>query len=339
MKYPHTGLYHYCYHLGLALQKNYDPEKLEFYYYIKKNTFGIFGEKANYIAQHSLQKFILPSTKQFDIWHTNYQGTQYFPKKRQLKIVLTIHDLNFLHENKKTEEKKKEEIEKIQKKIERADHIVAISEFVLNDIKNHFRLNGQPTSVIYNGCNININDEISMPSDLPKGKYLYTIGTITDKKNFHVLPSLLVDNDLFLVISGIILNKEYYEKIIKEAKYHKVEKRVIFTGAVNESEKKWYMQNCEAFVFPSIAEGFGLPVIEAMFFGKPVILSTHTSLPEIGGNDAYYFNSFDPEVMRSSLYECISSFDNNRAGRLRERAISFKWENAASSYLNIYENL
>ncbi|MFN5333776.1 MAG: glycosyltransferase family 4 protein [Bacteroidota bacterium] len=339
MKYPHTGLYHFCYQLGMALQKKNNPEAFDLSYYIRKKDFGIFGNKANYISQYSFHKFLPLFTKSFDIWHAAHQGTQYMPHRKGIKILLTIHDLNFLHEDRKTDDKKKKEIKKLQNKIDRADHIVAISNFVLNDIKNNFLLKDTPTTVVYNGCNIAEPIHALRPANAPNEKFIYTIGTITDKKNFHVLPSLLVGNNFHLIISGITHNKNYYNKIIEEAKYHGVERRLSFTHAVTESEKRWYLQNCEVFVFPSIAEGFGLPVLEAMYFGKPIILSTHTSLPEIGGEDAFYFNSFDPEEMRKVLNQCLAEFDDNRSQRLKERCQKFDWNQSASKYFTIYQNI
>ena len=335
MKYPHTGLYHFCLQLGRAIQ-NKLGEKDEMTFYVRESEHGAFGENAQYMSQHSLHKFWMPSLKGFNIWHSTYQGTQYMPFRSNVKVVLTIHDLNFIHEG-KSPDKIKKALHKLQKKINRADHIVAISEFTLNDIKQHLQLNGKATSVIYNGCNFNSIAELKTPEQHLSKKFLYTIGTITDKKNFHVLPALLVNNDYELIISGIVQSEAYHEKIILEAEKHGVKERVVFTGAVSENDKQWYMKNCEAFLFPSLAEGFGLPVIEAMHFGKPVILSSLTALPEIGGDAAYYFDSFEPEAMRKCLSESLAHFSSfGNLDKIKERAAFFNWDNAAEQYIDLY---
>lgn len=337
MKYPHTGLYHYCLQLSLALQKMVDPAKEELSFYVRPSEHNIFGAGANYIAQHSLQKFILPSLRGYDVWHATYQGTNYFPAHRKIRIVLTIHDLNFLHEG-KAPDKQRSELKKLQKKIDRADHIVAISAFTLSDIQANLQLGNTPVSIIYNGCNVsNITGPVK-PANAGKRKFLYTIGTITGKKNFHVLPALLKDNTYDLVISGITQQEEYKEKILAEASRHGVSDRVIFTGPVSENDKQWYMQHCEAFVFPSLAEGFGLPVIEAMHFGKPVFLSTLTSLPEIGGDVAFYFHDFEPANMREVLATGLDQYHRDEAWqkRIMERAAIFTWEKSAAQYLDVY---
>ena len=114
--------------------------------------------------------------------------------------------------------------------------------------------------------------------------------------------ALLKDNDYELIIAGNISN--YFERILEEARKWNVEDRVNIIGPISEGLKHWYLKNCLAFAFPSIAEGFGLPVVEAMYYGKPIFLSSYTSLPEVGGDLATYFNKeFDPEGMRLEFIE------------------------------------
>lgn len=340
MKYPHTGLYHYCLQLGHALQQSINATKESLSFYVRSSEHNIFGAEANYIPQHSLQKFILPPLRGYDIWHATYQGTNYYPFHRKIKIVLTIHDLNFMHEG-KAASKQTRELKKLQKKIKRADHIVAISQFTLNDVQKFLSIGNTPATVIYNGCNFNDLADSIKPQNLPDKKFLYTIGTITDKKNFHVLPCLLVNNEFTLIISGITQNEEYKNKILLEAAKYSVTDRVIFTGTIPENDKQWYIKNCEAFVFPSLAEGFGLPVIEAMHFGKPVILSKLTSLPEIGGDAGYYFDNFDPAHMQAVLIKSLDHYHKNPEAKnnIIRRSEFFDWKKTAEQYLNVYRSL
>jgi len=344
MKYPNTGLYHYCLQLGRALTRLMDREKEELYFYLDKKVNGFFGvNDVSYIDQKSIHKFFIPKIKKANIWHCTYQGSNYFPIRKNLKTVLTIHDLNFLHDTAKSDKKKAKYLKKVEIKIKEASHIVCISKFVLEELKQHINLKNKPVSVIYNGCNINENDAfgITKPMMGPSQKFLFTIGTIVDKKNFHVLPTLLVNNNYTLVISGIVQNEEYKQVIINEAQKHNVADRVVFTGGITENDKNWYYKNCEAFVFPSVAEGFGLPVVEAMHYGKPIFLSTKTSLPEIGGENAYYFKSFDSESMRQTLAAGLINYhsDSSIKIKIKERASLFNWEKAAKEYLEIYRSL
>jgi glycosyltransferase involved in cell wall biosynthesis len=101
------------------------------------------------------------------------------------------------------------------------------------------------------------------------------------------------------------------------------------------------MKNCTAFIFPSLAEGFGLPVIEAMHFGRLVISSNLTALPEIGGDAAYYFKNFEPEHMQKVLKESLADYHSNpkMENKIKERAAFFNWKRAASEYMAVYKSL
>ena len=87
----------------------------------------------------------------------------------------------------------------------------------------------------------------------------------------------------------------------------------------------------------SIGEGFGLPVLEAMYFGKPVFLSRSTSLPEVGGDVAYYFGDFEPASMKEAFESGMHHYQCKHPNeKIIERAKSFSWKNAAEGYLNVY---
>ncbi len=341
MKYPNSGLYHYCLNLATTLQQNINEVNEKLYLYVREKTRPDFKGEFSFLDQHSLHKLYLPKKGQFDIWHCTYQGSNYFPFTKKMPVVLTIHDLNFLYDKSKNEQKKNKAIKLLATKIASADYLIAISAYVLNDIQQHFDLTNKRFSVIYNGCNKGVYDATAMPENKKiNAPFLFTIGTVVDKKNFHVLPCLLKNNNRLLVIAGELQSESYKAKIIAEAIKHKVQDRVIFTGPISEEEKSWYMNNCECFVFPSLAEGFGLPVIEAMYFGKPVILSKLTSLPEIGGDAAYYFNDFEPANMLEVLEESLSHYQtHNPVENIKARAAIFDWNKAAIEHLEVYRSL
>ncbi len=339
MKYQHTGLYHYCLQLGRALKAITEKEE-DLFFYVRKETPEIFGRDANYLQQNQLDKFYMP-LRGVDVWHCTYQATNYFPMRKGTKVVFTIHDLNIIHEGRFSAETIKKKLAQIQQKINRADHVIAISEFTLSDVKKHLQIGNKPTSVIYNGCNFEQIENPATPAIPAHAPFLFTIGTINAKKNFHVLPCLLEGNNKQLIIAGITDDEHYKIKIAEEAAKYGVQDRVIFAGAISENDKQWYMKNCEAFVFPSLAEGFGLPVIEAMYFGKPAVLAALTALPEIGGTAAYYFDSFEPAVMQQNYRAALMHFAAHpeKENEIRARAKMFTWENAAREHLNVYKSL
>lgn len=332
MKYPNTGLFFFCDMLSKAIaDKCNNPKELGFY--VPQKYIGRWGKDYYYKKKIFLDKICLYNPHK--LWHTTFQLAHYIPFNS--KILLTVHDLNFLYE--KSAQKQKKYLAKIQKLVDRADRIVTISEFTKNDLLNHVDIKGKKIDVIYNGCNI-YEGPIEEPELKPSSEFIFSVATILPKKNFHVLPCLLENNDLELILAG---NRSEYEKtIIEEAIKYGVEKRVHIVGPVSESIKHWYMKNCKAFVFPSIAEGFGLPVIEAMSYGKPVFLSRHTCLPEIGGNYAYYFNKdFNRSDMQIKFKQDLNNFYNGEKNpeEIKNYAKSFSWERAAEQYWEIYKEM
>lgn len=340
MKYPFTGLYEYCAQLSKNLVNNQENKNMRLAFYVPKKEVLFLGKEQNYFTQKSWHKFINPVFSKCDLWHGTYQGSMYYPKRKAVKKILTIHDLNFLIEKDKSTTKQSQYLKKLQSKIDRSDQLTVISKFTHDTLKENLNLSSIPVEVIYNGCDVDLADTPpSKPSFLDKeDKFLFSIGTIASKKNFHVLPRLLINNTFKLVIAGISQQEEYLNKIIAEAKKYNVLDRLILPGAVTKAEKWWLMKNTTAFLFPSLAEGFGIPVVEAMNFGIPVILSKFTCLPEIGGSAAYYFNSFDVEDMQTVLHDAIADFEINedKKNKIKQRAAFFNWNDSAKSYLKLY---
>lgn len=289
------------------------------------------------IISHSFwHRIFLRLPKETKIWHVPFQFGKYFPMTNQ-KVVLTIHDLNFLYE--KDGRKRRLGLAFLQRNINRADYLVAISEFTKGDILKHLDIGKKPLDVIYNGTYPILPENIDDSLNLTNREFLFTVSTVLPKKNFHVLPCLLVGNDYELIIAGNL--SPYADVIMDEAVKYGVASRVRVIGPIEESAKNWYLKHCKAFVFPSIAEGFGIPVIEAMNFGKPVFLSKHTCLPEIGGEHCYYFNyKFDRELMQKEFREGLEHYARvDRRDQIIARSREFSWDTAASKYMDIYEKL
>lgn len=338
MKYPFTGLFEYCHQLGLALLATKVKQDEVCFYTQKKNEIH-FPQKSKFLQQKSIHKFLFPRLKKaVDIWHTTYQTSWYMPpKNRNVKIVLTIHDLNFLYER-KPEAKKIKYLKKHQQNIDKADHIVAISEFTKNDIIKHLKVT-KPITVIYNGCNVATFPNHNNPIYQPNTQFLFALGTVIPKKNFHVLPCLLKNNNFELIIAGKN-DADYKAKILAEATKYNVADRVHILEAISNEDKYWYYTNCKAFLFPSLAEGFGIPVIEAMNFGKPVFLSTATSLPEIGGQFAYYFNNFEHHNMQKVFKEGLQHYDLTKPNAdIILHAQKFNWQTCALAYWQVYKSI
>jgi glycosyltransferase involved in cell wall biosynthesis len=330
----YNGLYHFCYQLGRQLAVEACPD-MHLHFYVPKAQRDVFGNHVDYVNQYSLHKYYHPGTNRFDVWHIATTLSWYRPFGSKTKNIYTIHDLNFLNEEEYSPQRRKRYLSLIQQRIDRADYLTFISEFALKQTRENLEIKNIPHSIIYNGCNIpgKISDQ---PGYTPGKPFLFSIGQFHSRKNFHVLPALLPGNDYELIIAGLN-DFPYTQKVMEEAKQLKVSDRIKLVGAVPDEEKFWYYKNCEAFVFPSIGEGFGLPVLEAMYFGKPVFLSRSTSLPEIGGDAAYYFDDFDQQHMRSVFEKGMQHYRQQHPQQaIIKRAKKFSWKNAADEYINVY---
>lgn len=333
MKHPRTGIYEYCAQLGRALLRRLQAdESLSFYLPPDLNV--DWGGAWRCVPQRQWHRFHVPRQPGASIWHATYQETRYMPRW-PVPRILTVHDLNFLYEP-RSQRSLQRHRKRVLGNVHRADYIIAISKFVAADIERNLGVSGTPVEVIYNGCDVEYDDAFDEPRYRPGRPFCFTVGPTIPKKNFHVLPCILRGNDLELVIAGS-MKDAYTERIREEAQRHNVTDRVKIIGSVSHQEKFWYFRHCDAFLFPSIAEGFGLPVIEAMHFGKPVFLSDRTSLPEVGGRFANYFRSFDPDAMSAVFDQAMAAErDPGEVAAMVEHAASFNWHAAAGKYLELY---
>lgn len=333
LKYPNTGMFNFCINLYQNLSKN---NLFNFYFYTH-NTEHLNNNFKNILIKF-WHIFLLNPNKKYALWHTTNQLSRRVPLK-PIKLVYTIHDLNFLYTN-KPEWKKRRELKKIQINIDRADYLTFISNFSKKDAEKHLNLENKQQKVIYNGVNVDIFSNFDNPRIIPNGKFIFSLGVIAEKKNFHVIIPLLIDNQYDLVISGNFSDAKYKNLILREAEKYDVIDRVFLTNAITDQEKYWYLDNCEAFVFPSLSEGFGIPPIEAMRFGKPIFLSKLTSLPEIGGPVAYYFDDFEPKNMQEIFKNGMQDYiKNNRKNDIIKWSNQFTWQNAIEGYIMVYREV
>jgi glycosyltransferase involved in cell wall biosynthesis len=332
---PNSGYYSFGKGLGDALiQENEGKAALT--YYLFKDTVYQFEGKANLLYLSKWHQLYFPQRKKFDLVHFTDQRCRLKPGMVTAKKVLTIHDINKVHLNKSKPWRIKAHVNKINRYIAQCDRVVTISQFVANDILKYCPAAKGKISVIYNGADKLVVPENHTPTYIPQRPFLFTIGLLSPQKGFHLLPALLKGNDYELIISGP--DTPHKEVILQEAQKYNCLNRVKVTGTISDDDKAWYYKNCSAFIFPSKTEGFGLPVIEAMYFGKPVFLSKYTSLPEVGGSVAYYFDNFEPAHMQQVLVSGMHDFETqNRTTAIIAHAGRFSWANTARQYLQLYE--
>lgn len=336
-----TGIGQFCYQLGreLTLKESgwFHPIFL-----VPKNQCEIFGPSSHTQIISWKWKSCPPLRPHFDLWHLTHESSHYLPIDKKSPLVLTIHDLHFLKEMDLNEGERR--LKEVQKRVDRASAIIVISEHTEREVQVLLNLKGKPLYRIYNGLSPldSGSGHLLRPDFVPEGPFLFSLGVIQPRKNFHVLIDFLAELPTFNLIIAGDMKSPYAQEIKKRAIEAKVEKRLILPGEVFGATKTWLYKNCTAFVFPSKLEGFGLPIIEAMSFGKPVFISNLTSLPEIGGQEAYYWNDFNPKKMKHVFHQGLEDFGLGGAEkikRVKNWAHSFSWEKAAEQYKKIYLNL
>jgi glycosyltransferase involved in cell wall biosynthesis len=224
----------------------------------------------------------------------------------------------------------------------KAAHIITISDFVKGDILKHFKINADKITVTHNAAD-QITDTASPLASLIGKKFIMYVGRPQPHKNLERLIdaySLLLDNhpDLYLVLAG---KKDVLMEALEQYAHSKGLSNVLVTGFVTDGELRWLYQNTVCYVFPSLSEGFGLPGLEAMMHGAAVASSNATSLPEINGDAADYFDPFDTEAMASVINDVISN--KTHADLLRKKGLvqvkKFGWKHMAKQTISVYDDI
>lgn len=344
IKNQYFGFGQFNYHLIKGLhQAKVNDFKITLHAKDLKSLQTEFGPYFNYKKYFSFRRHpLFQIRKKYDLWHCLNQNIKIEPRF-DIPYLLTVHDVNFIEEE--SGELALKRRLNFQNKLNRSHAITYISNYAKTSTHQHFKVPDVPEYVIYNGNPIkdNVLPDTYKPKLVSNLPYFYSIGEFTKRKNFHTLVEMLKFLPGFnLVLSGN--NNTDYAKnnLTKILKKLSLEKRVLITGKVEDIDKQYYLKHCTAFVFPSLREGFGIPPIEAMSFGKPIFLSNNTSLPEIGGEHAFYWDNYDPEYMANIVIDGLDRYNDNTSFYLEtyiKRSASFNWNEAAKQYIKVYRNL
>ncbi|EOU1829553.1 glycosyltransferase family 4 protein [Clostridium perfringens] len=229
----------------------------------------------------------------------------------------------------------------IYKSMFSSERIFTVSNSSKQDICSIFPKNKIPINIIYNGLDkkfLEFKSDKDISYNIRKkyrleGEYILCLGTIEPRKNI----GLLIDSYIELVKEKNINYKLVlvgrkgwkYNSIIKKIKYNKLENKIIFTGFVDDIDLPYVYSEAKCFVFPSIYEGFGIPIIEAMSVGVPVIASNTSSIPEVLDKNGLMFKSDDKEDLKNKLIEFLS-LPKEEVNRIKIngniRAKQFRWD-------------
>jgi glycosyltransferase involved in cell wall biosynthesis len=340
-----SGLGQVCLRLGEELSRQ-RPETAsppwQLTFLVPRGRAGIFGPNPSYVDAWWLRKLWLPD--HYDLWHCLHQDSVYLP--RRAALILTIYDLNFLERSDYTDVRKAHRLAQLQRKVARATVLTTGSQYTASVIRAHLRVpDGVRIRVVATGTSIRESDApLVAPPEAPSDNrpFFLHVGAIHPRKNLLTLVRLLpAFPDHRLVLAGPA-HHPISRDVRDLARDLGVADRLTMPGPVDHATKAWLYAHCRALLFPSLSEGFGMPIVEAMVFGKPVFLSRLTSLPETGGPDAYYFDNFEVGHMAAVIREGLRQFEANpesRGAALRARAATFSWPNVADAFWEIYREV
>jgi len=303
-----------------------------FTFHLRPELQGVFGSGVGYLAlDHPLQR--TPQT--FALWHTTHQMNKSVPPAGCLARLATIHDLNYLYDRPWLSVWRHNR--RMRALLRRTDHVVTVSRYAAADVQRPLGWSG-PLEVIHNGA----RSFVDAPREPLAGwaahdprPFLFHLSRMSPSKNPAALIGLArAWPEMTFVLCGP--PSDDTKRLQATVRLPNVQ----FHLGITEAQKAWAYAHCTGFLFPSLAEGFGLPPIEAMHFGKPVFLANRTSLPEIGGSAAEYFDSFEPESMRQVVERGLARHrESGRAEALRAHAAQFDWDRAAAQYMALYRRL
>lgn len=324
-------------------RNSYFSENRVFYQLQKKIHF----DALNYVFDNKAESEKLLKKQDFDVFHPTYYDPYFLNHLQKKPFVLTVYDM--IHERFPQHFPKNDPIIVRKKQlIENADRIIAISENTKKDIIRFTGVNPDKIHVIYLGNPFeNINDTMHTNHvfrDLTSGvkHYLLFVGTRSVYKNFSffidsIAELLRKNEDLHVYCAGwgpfTFDEKKKFRDLNIQKKVHYIE--------IKDYPLKDLYQNALAFVFPSLYEGFGLPILEAFSCRCPALLSDRSSLPEIGGDAAFYFDPQNSASIINAVEHIISNEDLriHLMNRGSERVKLFSWDKTANNTRIIYENV
>ena len=270
-------------------------------------------------------------------------------RKRGIKTVVTIHDLIFMrHPEYYNSLDVKVYTRKFHHALREADRIVAISECTKRDICELGGVDASRVDVIYQSCAQRFSDfpenrgmwQVRQKYGLPD-RYILNVGSIEQRKNVLLAVKALhrLPEDVALVIVG--RHTPYADQVSQYVKEHGLLGRVVMLHGVPDDDLPALYRMADAFVYPSRYEGFGIPIIEAIRLGLPVVACTGSCLEEAGGPDSLYVGPDDDEAMAHAISQMLYGAEGRerRIERSRDYVQRFENTGAAQSFAELYKEL
>lgn len=299
-----------------------------------KKTGTVFNYFNHFISQQQISSFVP------DLIHETYYA---FAKPAKIKAarVVTVHDM--IHELFPESFRKDDPLSKFKKNaLMKADHIISVSQNTKKDLVNLFQIAPEKISVIHLAVSPFESDASSL-QNLNSAPYLLYVGARGGYKNFEMLVKAYAQSNALRLNFNLIA--------FGGGPFNTKEIKLIDSLGLSNSQVKHVSgsdeilvnlyQSATAFIYPSVYEGFGLPPLEAMSLGCPVVSSNTSSMPEVLGEAAAYFNPSDQEELIYTIENVVFSEAKRKMmiEKGRERVLDFSWAKTAKATLEVYQKL
>ncbi len=351
-----TGIGRYTYEVSKYLKKSQISDIYFFYGYnssklIKPSSSdGIKSIKSivtkNPLLKKIMRKVLVYFTKMFSNQYDLYWQPNFIPNSgvKARKIVTSVHDFSFiLHKEFHPRERIKYFEDNFFQNIYRSDMIITGSEFSKNEILERTTFIDEQIKVIYHGIDHTLfkqYEKFSLSFNLPQ-KFIFSVGSIEPRKNLLGLLNAynLLDEDYKKEYSLVLAGFKGWENMEIMSLIEANQQYIEYLGYISDVELAMTYNKASLFLFPSFYEGFGLPVIEAMACGIPVITSNVASLPEVGGDAVVYCDPYSVEDIKQKI-ELVLSDEALQKQMIRKglaRAKEFSWEKSAQEHIKVFE--
>jgi glycosyltransferase involved in cell wall biosynthesis len=348
------GISRYFYELAtqIAAKREFEVQILAFAYlneYLKQCPPGLVTgfpvpripkvQKPLFIVNRELSRLLLHRHPPELFHETFYSSHRLVP--RQTKIVTTIYDM--------MPEKFPEIFAQIfstevrHQCVQRADHIICISEHTKQDLIEIFKVDARKVSVVYLGSSFQVEDLANLPNPPIPDPYILYVGTRPACKNFDRLLKAYAMSDRLKADFKLVCfgGDPLHKQELNLAQELGLAETSIIHFAGDDRMLASLYKGAAAFIYPSLYEGFGIPLLEAMSLRCPIVCSNTSSLPEVAGNAAEYFDPYEPESMVVAIEKVVylPEWAEKLVKLGGERVKQFSWQTCAEKTCEVYRSL